>query len=57
MLDFNDDARSGIDWQYAAERIVAPENYTSIRIMLVYQNNANVVYFDGIQLFKEEFGT
>ena len=31
-------------------------DYDSIRIILVYENNANVVYFDGIQLFKEEFG-
>ena len=53
---FNDDARSDIDWQYAAKRVVAPKNYSSIRVLVVYEHNINVVYFDGIQLFKEEFG-
>ena len=56
IMDFNADARSSIDWQYAAERVVAPKNYTSMRVLIVYEHNANVVYFDGIQLFKEEFG-
>jgi len=56
LMDFNDDARSDIDWQYAAERVIAPYDYTSIRVLVVYEHNANVVYFDGIQLFKEEFG-
>ena len=23
---------------------------------MVYESNANVVYYDGIQLYKEEFG-
>ena len=56
LMDFNDDARSDIDWQYAAKRVVAPKNYSSIRVLVVYEHNINVVYFDGIQLFKEEFG-
>ena len=46
----------GYDWQYAASRTVASKNYTSIRVLLCYSYNANSVLFDGIQLFKEEFG-
>ncbi len=46
----------GYDWQYACSRAVAPHNYTSIRVLLCYSYNANSVLFDGIQLFKEEFG-
>ena len=56
MLNFNTDADSSINWQYGAMRAVAKKNYSSIRLLVVYEKNANVVYFDGIQLFKEEFG-
>ena len=44
-------------WQYAAEPIIAKGAYTSIVIKLAYDYNANTAYFDGIQLFKEAFGT
>ena len=53
---FNPDCSSQNDWQYLALRAVAKKAYTSMRILLVYECNANVVYFDGVQLFKEEFG-
>ena len=32
-------------------RVAAKTAYTSLRILLVYECNANVVYFDGVQLF------
>ena len=33
-------------------RVAAKTAYTSMRIILVYECNANVVYFDGVQLFN-----
>ena len=53
---FNPDCSSQNDWQYLSMRVAAKKDYTSMRILLVYECNANVVYFDGVQLFKEEFG-
>ena len=50
---FNPDSEA---WQYTAIPIVAEENYSSIKVELVYNKNVNKVYFDGIQLFKETFG-
>ena len=40
------------DWQYLSMRVAAKTAYTSMRIILVYECNANVVYFDGVQLFN-----
>ena len=40
------------DWQYLSMRVAAKTAYTSTRIILVYECNANVVYFDGVQLFN-----
>ena len=53
---FNDCADSTIEWQYAAAPVVAKGAYDSILIEVAYDYNANTAYFDGIQLFKEEFG-
>lgn len=53
---FNYCADSSIEWQYAASPIVAKGTFTSITIELAYDYNANTVYFDGVQLYKEEFG-
>ena len=53
---FNADADSSVSWQYAAAPVIADKNYTSIRIELAYDRNVNTAYFDGIQLFKEEYG-
>ena len=39
------------DWQYLSMRVAAKTVYTSLRIILIYECNANVVYFDGVQLF------
>ena len=40
------------DWQYLSMWVAAKTVYTSLRIILVYECNANVVYFDGVQLFN-----
>ena len=56
LIAFNPGADSSVNWQYVADRIVAEKAYSSITISLLYSYNTNVVYFDGIQLFKEEFG-
>ena len=53
---FNYCADSTINWQYAASPIVAKGAYDSIVIELAYDYNANTVYFDGVQLYREEFG-
>ena len=55
-VHFNPCADSTIEWQYAASPIVADGTFTSIKIELAYDYNANTAYFDGIQLYKEEFG-
>ena len=52
-VSFNPDAEQ---WQYAAQRVVAKQDYSLLQIYLVYDNNENTAYFDGIQLFREEFG-
>ena len=44
-------------WQYAAGAISAKKAYSSITVRVRYHYNANVVWFDGIGLFKEQFGT
>lgn len=45
------------NWQYAAAPVVADKAYSSITVEMAYDFNANTVYFDGIQLYKEEFGS
>ena len=50
---FNPDVNN---WQYSAAPIVAPKAYSSITVYLAYDYNANSVVFDGIQLYKEQFG-
>lgn len=55
--DFNKDLFEENTWQYASGRAVAAKAYNKIRIMLVYQNNVNDVYFDGISIYKDEFGS
>ena len=56
LIAFNPNAIGFVNWQYVADRIVAKKAYNSITISLLYSYNVNEVYFDGIQLFKEEFG-
>ena len=55
-VSFNPDCDSQNSWQYAATPAVADKAYSSVTVQLVYDYNVNTVYFDGIQLFKEEFG-
>ncbi|MEG2018339.1 MAG: hypothetical protein RR128_07775, partial [Clostridium sp.] len=45
------------EWQYAASAVVADDSYDKIRVYISYYENVNFGYFDGIQLYKEEFGT
>ena len=56
-FSFNPDADSSVNWQYAAGMMRAKKAYTKITVYVVYDYNANTVLFDGIQLYKEEFGT
>ena len=56
LVAFNPRTGDYSTWQYVADRIVAKKAYKSITISLLYSYNVNEVYFDGIQLFKEEFG-
>ena len=56
LIAFNPNAMGFVNWQYVADRIIAKKAYNSITISLLYSYNVNEVYFDGIQLFKEEFG-
>jgi len=44
------------DWQYTATGILAEKEFWKIEVSLIYSNNVNTVYFDGIQLFKDGFG-
>ena len=44
-------------WQYTAAVVVAKQSFHSIAVRVAYNHNANTVWFDGIQLYREEFGT
>lgn len=54
-VNFNSDLKNDLVWQYACERMVAEKEYTSITVLLAFDHNANQVWFDGIQLVKDEF--
>lgn len=56
-ISFNTAYDSSDDWKFAVGRAVASRAYSSITVKLVYSNNANTAYFDGIQLHKEDLGT
>ncbi|MBQ8306055.1 MAG: DNRLRE domain-containing protein, partial [Blautia sp.] len=45
-----------IDWQYACSAVVAKKAYSSITMAFEYCRQAGQVYFDGLSLFREEFG-
>ncbi|MDO6355966.1 DNRLRE domain-containing protein [Caloramator sp. CAR-1] len=53
VIPFNQDSN---DWQYISDRIVAGSDYKSINIYVLYYNNENIAWFDGLGLYKEEFG-
>ena len=52
-MSFNED--SG-DWQYLSAPIIADASYSSVSIHALYYLNLNTASFDGIQLYKEEYG-
>ena len=54
-VSFNPDTQDY--WQYAATPVVADKDYTAITVSAVYANNLNSACFDGIQLYKEQFGS
>ena len=37
--------------------VVAEKSYHSMAVVIRYNFNANTAYFDGIQLYKENFGS
>ncbi|WP_160680471.1 DNRLRE domain-containing protein [Clostridium sp. C8-1-8] len=45
------------DWQYIAKKLVATNDYKRLLFYVIYYKNANTAYFDGLQLYKEQFGT
>lgn len=53
VVQFNEDS---LDWQYASKRFIAKGPYHSVTYYLLYYNEANSAYFDGLQLYKEQFG-
>ena len=57
VAQFNADVDATVNWQFSATAAVAVADYSSVTVELVYDYNANTMYFDGIQLYKEAFGT
>lgn len=55
-ISANPNLTSGDQWQYLAAAAVADKAYSSITIRAEFSYNANTAYFDGLQLYKEEFG-
>ena len=51
-VSFNPDSA---EWQYICGAAVAPFNYSAIVFSFEYNYNCNEAYFDGMQVFKEEF--
>ncbi len=45
-----------LDWQFLSDVYVAKKAYTSIKVSYTYCHQANAAFFDGLSLFKEEFG-
>ena len=45
-----------LDWQFLSDVYVAKQAYTSIRVSYSYCRNANIAFFDGLSLYREEFG-
>ncbi|MHB9941512.1 hypothetical protein CF065_07755 [Clostridium sporogenes] len=52
-ISFNEDSTQ---WQYICDRIIADNDYKSVKVYCIYYNNENKAYFDAIQLYREEFG-
>jgi len=56
-VSFNPDADSDVNWQYVSRPVVAEKAYNAVTVRVEYGKNVNTAHFDGIQLFKEEFGS
>ncbi len=54
IASFNHFYRSG--WQYTTSVCQPGAAFDSVQVILLYYNNENLAYFDGIQVYKEEFG-
>lgn len=52
-FDFNKDSN---DWQYVSGECIAKSDYSRIDVCYIYKDNANTAYFEGAQLYKEQFG-
>jgi RHS repeat-associated protein len=52
-FDFN---KASNDWQYVSGECIAKSDYSRIDVYYLYKDNANTAYFDGAQLYKEQFG-
>ncbi|KUP08306.1 hypothetical protein Q75_02940 [Bacillus coahuilensis p1.1.43] len=48
---------STYNWQYISDVIIAEKDYERIRFYIEYYHNENQGYFDGLQLYREEFDT
>jgi len=55
-VTFNPDAGSTLYWQFAAAPMVAKQAYTAVKVSVCYDYNMNSASFDGIGLYKEEYG-
>lgn len=53
VVHFNEDSSI---WQYASGAVVAAKDYNSVVVRPHYSGEANTAWFDGIQLYREEFG-
>ena len=45
-----------LDWQFLSDVYVAKQDYIKIHVSYTYCHNANVAFFDGLSLYREQFG-
>ena len=45
-----------LDWQFLSDVYVAKQAYDSIKISYTYCHNENLAWFDGLSLYREEYG-
>ncbi len=53
-IPFNEDSS---EWQYVCDKVIAEDDFWYINFIIRYSNNLNEAYFDGMQLYKEKFGS
>ena len=56
FIKFNPDTDSQSSWQFVSGVVKAAKPYSQMGIYTAYVKTLNTVYFDNVQLFKEEFG-